>query len=285
MAATREEFQGMATIFNLAVSPSATVATAYYANSAFLLSNMATTLGKHDDARYYSDLSSKVAAAWRAKFVRHEGCHIGDDKQDDYVRALAFELLLPSQRDGDIARLVQLIEQAGFHLQTGFLGTPMLLPVLSSHGKVDVAFRLLLQDTSPSWLYQVNRGATTIWETWEGYIENGDAKESHNHYAFGAVASWHREGIAGLSPAEPGYRKIMVAPTIGGGLIYARGTVETPFRPAKSGWLLDSDETVTLDVLVPAGATAVVHYRGKIADGLKAGSHQFCWMENPTSKL
>jgi alpha-L-rhamnosidase len=171
----------MPTVFKLAVDPSATVATAYYANSARILSQVAATLGKHDDSRYYSELSAKVAAAWRAKFVRQEGKRIGENKQDDYVRALDFELLLPSHRTGAITRLVELIEEASFHLQTGFLSTPMLLPVLAAHGRVDVAFRLLLQDTPLSWLYQVERGATTIWETWEGYNEKGDAKASHNH--------------------------------------------------------------------------------------------------------
>ena len=90
---------------------------------------------------------------------------IGTDRQDDYVRALAFDLLEPRDKPAAVDRLVALIEAAGDHLGTGFLSTPMLLPVLADNGRMDVAWRLLLQTTSPSWLYQVERGATTVWET------------------------------------------------------------------------------------------------------------------------
>jgi len=115
---------------------------------------------------------------------------------------LAFDLVTPEQRQATVARLVALIEQADDHLGAGFLSTPMLPPVRHEHGRQDIAFRLLFQTTSPSWLYQVERGATTIWETWEGYTDKGEATQSHNHYAFGSVAGWLVEGIAG----EQGFR-------------------------------------------------------------------------------
>lgn len=110
-----------------------------------------------EDSQCFADLSNKVAGAWRDKFVRLNGKRIGDDKQDDYVRALAFELLLHDllhdQRQSAIYRLVELIEKAHYHLGTGFLSTPMLLPLLADNGRPDIAFRLLFQDASPSWLH------------------------------------------------------------------------------------------------------------------------------------
>lgn len=253
----------------------AVVATAYFAHSTRLLSRIAEILGREEDARRYGVLSGHVREAWRAAFLHSDG-HIGNNKQDDYVRALAFDLLTPQERPAALGRLVALIEKAGDHLGTGFLSTPMLLPVLAAHGRQDLAFRLLLQTTNPSWLSQVERGATTVWETWEGYDKNGKGKFSHNHYAFGTVATWLQEGIAGLSPAAPGYRRIRVAPLIGGGLTYAEGSIETPFGPAKSSWRL-ADGCVDLEIAIPPGTAAEVHLGDGRIEQVGSGTRQFRW--------
>jgi len=97
------------------------------------------------------------------------------------------------------------------------MSTGLLLPVLAENGRADIAYRLLMQDTVPSWLYPVQKGSTTLWETWEGYEGRGNAKVSHNHYAFGTVAQWLQESVAGLKAVGPDYRKIRVEPLIGGG--------------------------------------------------------------------
>lgn len=131
--------------------PSAVVATAYFANSSRMLAEIAEILGRRDDALRYADQADKVAEAWRAAVVHADG-RIGEDKQDDYVRALAFHLLLPHQRPSALGRLVELIEEADRHLGTGFLSTPMLLPVLADNGRTDLALRLLFQTTVASLL-------------------------------------------------------------------------------------------------------------------------------------
>ncbi|RBY78682.1 hypothetical protein DQ238_11425 [Geodermatophilus sp. TF02-6] len=141
----------------------AVVATAYYAHSTRVLAEAAAVLGLHADARRYGELAGNVRRAWRPAFVRPDG-RMGTDRQDDYVCALASDLLDLADRPPAAARLVELIEQAGDHLATGFLSPPMLLPVLVDTGHADVAFRLLLQTTVPSWLRQAERGATTVWE-------------------------------------------------------------------------------------------------------------------------
>jgi alpha-L-rhamnosidase len=251
------------------------VATAYFAHSCRLLAAIATELGRPEDARRYCDLSDKVRAAWRTVFRDPDG-RIGTDRQDDYVRALAFDLLEPEERPAAVDRLVTLIEQAGDHLATGFLSTPMLLPVLVNGGRADVAWRLLLQTTNPSWLYQVGRGATTVWETWEGYKEDGTAKASHNHYAFGAIANFLTEYIAGLAPAEPGYQVLNVRPLVGGGLTWARASVQTPYGTAASSWRLDGDQ-VELEVVVPPGTRAEIHLGEGRIERVGSGTHRFSW--------
>jgi alpha-L-rhamnosidase len=253
--------------------PPAAVATAYFARSADLLARSAAVLGRRDDADRYERLSASVREAWRTAFVRPDG-RLGDDRQDDYVRALAFDLLLPEQRPAAVARLAALIEANGTHLDTGFLSTAMLLPVLVDGGRADLAVALLLQTTNPSWLHQVERGATTVWETWEGYHDDGRGKESHNHYAFGAVAGWLTEGLAGLSPAEPGYRRIRIAPVFAAGMDHAAATVETPYGAARSAWRRDG-ETITLELTVPPGSRALLDVTGAadLPSELPPGEH------------
>ena len=262
------------------IRPPAVVATAYFAHSSLVLSHIAEVLGHGDDAERYRALSTRVREAWRSRFVSPAG-RIGEDRQDDYVRALAFDLLLPDQRPGAVARLGELIEAAGYHLGTGFLSTPMLLEVLVDGGRADLAARLLFQTTSPSWLYQVEHGATTTWETWEGFRPDGRGKESHNHYAPGTVAGWLTEGLAGLTPGSPGYRRIRIAPLIMDGLDQVTGSVDTPYGPARSAWRRQGDH-VSLQVDVPAGAVADIHLPPSGTTPSRpivvgSGPHTFTW--------
>jgi alpha-L-rhamnosidase len=251
----------------------ASVATAYLAHSARLLSRIATALGKTADATTYRHLADHAGQAWRAAFVRDGGQRIADDKQDDYVRGLAFGLLLPDQRPAAAARLTELIEQAGFHLGTGFLSTPMLLGSLVEAGHPDIAYRILTQTTPPSWLGQLDRDATTTWETWEGY-KDGKPHLSHNHYALGSVAAFLQEHVAGLSPAAPGYAHLRIAPVIGGGLTFASVAIETPYGRAASAWRLHPDQTVSLAVTVPPGTTADITL-GPLHEKVGSGNHTF----------
>ncbi|MEU8240968.1 family 78 glycoside hydrolase catalytic domain [Actinoplanes missouriensis] len=250
----------------------AAVATAYLAHSARLLSDIAKVLGHSEDAARYRALSENATRAWQAAFVTAGGARIGDDKQDDYVRGLAFDLLTPEQRRPAADRLVELVEQAGVHLGTGFLSTPMLLDALVDSGHDDVAYRLLLQTSAPSWLGQVERGATTVWETWEGYKPTGEPTASHNHYAFGTVAAFLQERVAGLAPAAPGYARFRVAPIIGGGLTSASVTIDTLYGPAGSAWELEPSGSVRLSITVPPGTTAEVKL-GNVHQEFPAGEH------------
>jgi alpha-L-rhamnosidase len=151
------------------------------------------------------------------------------------------------------ARLVELVSDRGDRLDTGFLSMPHLLDVLWDTGHQDVARRLLWQDTMPSWLYEVDRGATTIWESWDAVLPDGRPREvSFNHYAFGCVDDWLYRRIAGLRPIAPGWASAVVEPDISCGLSWARAQVSTPFGRLAVDWRLDG-ESVTLEVTVPTG--------------------------------
>ncbi|GAA4990858.1 hypothetical protein GCM10023205_73250 [Yinghuangia aomiensis] len=139
------------------------VATAYLYWSAHLLSRAADVLGKTDDAAKYTEFAARVLAAWRAEFIRPDGT-LTVDTQANHVRALTFGLVPDELRPRIAERLVALVRAAGNHLGTGFLSTPYLLPVLADTGHLDVAYELLFQDSHPSWLAMIDRGATTIWE-------------------------------------------------------------------------------------------------------------------------
>ncbi|WP_312168491.1 family 78 glycoside hydrolase catalytic domain [Microbacterium sp.] len=253
--------------------PPAALATAYYALSSGVLAQIADVLGDRVEAVRWKRVSSRAREAWRAAFVTDGGRRIGDDRQDDYVRALTFDLLPPGHRAAAASRLAELVVEAGDHLGTGFLSTPLLLQALSENGHADVAYRVLLQETAPSWLGQLDRGATTWWETWEGYEDNGHAKVSHDHYTFGSVTRWLHEHVAGLRPLEPGYRRFLVAPVIGGGLTSASSAVETPFGRAAASWRLDDSGVIHLTVMVPPGTTATIRLVGREKE-LAAGTHQ-----------
>jgi alpha-L-rhamnosidase len=249
------------------------VATAYLAHSAQLLSRIADVLGEDTDSRRYAQLADNASTAWRAAFVTEEGSRIGDDRQDDYVRALAFDLLEPSQRDRAATRLAELVRQAGDHLATGFLSTPMLLDTLVDTGHADVALRVLLQTSAPSWLHAIELGATTTWETWDGY-KHGEPEASHNHYAFGAVAAFLQERVAGLAPAAPGYARLRIAPIIGGGLTSASVSIDTPYGRASSAWSTSPSGAVILTAEVPPGVRADI-VLGRISTEVGPGSHEF----------
>ena len=137
------------------------------------------------------------------------------DTQANHVRALAFELVPAELRSAVAARLVELVRAAGTHLATGFLATPYLLPVLADTGHLDVAYELLFTDTMPSWLYMIERGATTVWERWDGVRPDGTPFESLNHYSKGAVVSFLHRYVAGIRLLEndggAAYRHFRVA--------------------------------------------------------------------------
>ena len=157
------------------------------------------------------------------------------------------------------ARLVELIRAADTHLGTGFLATPYLLPVLADTGHLDVAYELLHRDTPPSWLTMVERGATTVWEEWEGIADDGSAHASLNHYSKGAVISFLHSRVAGIQLLDeyPAYRRFRVAPTPGGGITWSEAIHDAPYGRIESSWRVEPGR-FRLTTTVPAGTTAEI---------------------------
>ena len=232
------------------------VATAYLHHSSSLLAEIAAELGHDADAERFGELAERTLHAWRTEFIDADGA-LRPDTQANHVRALAFGLVPEELRGRAADRLVELIRKAGTHLGTGFLSTPQLLPVLVDTGHAEVAFELLLQDTVPSWLAMIDRGATTIWENWEGL--DADGLGSLNHYSKGAVITFLHRYVAGIRPiaGARAYRRFRVEPTPGGGITSAEAELDSPRGRIRSAWRI-SDGEMRLEVTVPPGTAATV---------------------------
>jgi alpha-L-rhamnosidase len=252
----------------------ADVATAWFFRSADLMSRMAAILGRAADAARYAGLAAAVRAAWRTEFTAADGT-VRPATQATLVRALAFGLIPDHQRPQAAAQLVRLIRDAGTHLGTGFLATPDLLPVLTETGHADVAYDLLFTSTPPSWLAMIDKGATTIWERWDGIDDDGVPHDSLNHYSKGAVIGFLHRYTAGIRLGdEPAYRTFRIEPIPGGGLTSASAAHESPYGRIESSWTRH-DDRLRLDVLVPPGTTAEVILPGRAARRTGPGRHSF----------
>ncbi|MBR2671069.1 MAG: family 78 glycoside hydrolase catalytic domain [Oscillospiraceae bacterium] len=245
------------------------VATAYLHRSADLLSRIAGVLGKDKDAEKYAEIAESSKQAYRYTCT----CKgkIDSKRQAEYVRPIAFGLL-----DGDEVKeaadtLNELVTENGYHLNTGFLATPFLLPVLAENGHADTAYRLLLQEDRPGWLYSVKKGATTIWETWDGIDDDGKPTASLNHYSYGAVAGWCISGICGINAGAEG---IVIRPFPNKELKFADAALDSRFGRIESGWKYENGK-LSFDILVPEGASAVLMLPGREAETIGPGSHHY----------
>jgi alpha-L-rhamnosidase len=255
------------------------IATAYFARSSEVVAMAAEVLGDAATAERYAALAASVREAFAREYVTTAG-RVRSDAQTVYALALAWGLL-PSaeQREGAGRRLAELVHESGFRISTGFVGTPLVTDALVAAGEAEAAYKLLLQTGCPSWLYPVEMGATTIWERWDALLPDGGLNPgemlSFNHYALGAVADWLHRTVAGLAPAGPGYREILVRPLPGDGLTSASARHHTPYGEAAVAWQR-TDGTFTLRVEVPVGTTATVHLPAEPAP-LQVGHGRHEW--------
>jgi alpha-L-rhamnosidase len=222
-----------------------------------LLAAAADELGDDAEATRRRAHAAEVRRAFAEEYIADDG-RIIPDMQGVYVLALAFDAVPADRKAAVVDRLVALIHAAGDHLDTGFVSVPFLLDVLWENGHAELARTLLHQDSAPSWLYEVDHGATTIWEAWHAVHEDGTVdRVSMNHYAFGCVVDWIMRRQAGIDLVAPGYARWRIAPDLDGRLDHCGAHVDTPFGRLAVDWSRDRD-AASLTITVPPGTTGEV---------------------------
>lgn len=246
----------------------------YWANSTQLLINSATVLGRWDDVAKYRQSLQEIKTAFLKNYISPEGVAI-THTQTAYVLALQFDMLPDSMKKHAADRLAGLVTKNNNHLATGFLGTPYLLHALSENGYTALAYKVLNQETCPSWLYPVKMGATTIWEKWDAIKPDSTVQAtSYNHYSYGAVGEWLYRAVAGIDAASPGYEKILIRPHPGGGLTWVNASYTCPYGKIVSNWKMDNGK-FSLHVEIPAGTRAMIMIPGQESREVTAGTYDF----------
>lgn len=237
------------------------VATAYFARSAEIVGCSAEILGFDEHKQHYLALAESTRKAFVAEYITPNG-RMASDAETAYALAIVFDMIpTEEQRQRAGERLAMLVRESGYHIRTGFVGTPLICDALCSTGYHDVAYRLLMQKECPSWLYPVTMGATTIWERWNSMLPDGSINPgemtSFNHYALGAVADWMQRTIGGLSALDAGYQQLKIQPIPGAGLSSAHVKHRTPYGIAECQWAIE-DDTFKLTATIPPNTTATV---------------------------
>lgn len=258
-----------------------TIATAYFAEDTRMMAEMAAALGETEQAEQWQALAARIRAAFVQAYRQPDG-RIEPGTQTAYALALGMGLLPPGpERDATAARFVEKLAADGHHLKTGFLGTPWLLPALSSIGRDDLAMRLLLNESYPSWGFEIRMGATTVWERWNSIRADGEFgpvdMNSFNHYANGAVGDWMFDRLGGLQIVAAGYRKSRIAPLVSHAAVsHATTGLHTPYGLLASDWRRAADG-LHLTLQIPVGTQAEVLLPtaapGLVREGRQAASH------------
>jgi alpha-L-rhamnosidase len=233
------------------------LATAYWALVANMMSQMAHAIGQEDDAKRYEDLIDNIRNAFQKAYIKDDG-QVGTGTQTSYVVALYTKIAPEPLEAALVNNLVKDIESRNWHLSTGFLGTPFLLATLADHGRTEVAYRLLLNDTYPSWGYMLSKGATTWWERWNG--DTGDpSMNSYNHYAFGSVVAWVYRYVAGIDTTSeaPGFHHVVIHPRPDATMPHASGEYESVYGKISTDWTSNS-ASFSLKVTIPANTSATL---------------------------
>ncbi|GAA1489797.1 family 78 glycoside hydrolase catalytic domain [Brachybacterium sacelli] len=246
------------------------VATACLIRSARFAAETARLIGEEADASRWQDLADRTLSAFTEAYVSDDG-RVLSDCATVYALAISFDLLEESTRPLSAERLAEVVREAGYRVSTGFAGTPFVTWALSETGHVEDAYRLLLEEGCPSWLYPVSMGATTIWERWDSMLPDGSINPgemtSFNHYALGAVADWIYQVVLGIRPAEPGYRRIRIQPTPGPGIDWAKGAYDSAAGRIEVSWEQAADglhgratipDGAEADLVLPDGTTRPV---------------------------
>jgi alpha-L-rhamnosidase len=244
-------------------TPLTLISTAFYARCASMMAELAQALGKTSDAAAYGLLFTNICGAFQANFVADDGT-VGSDSEGGYALALAFNLLTPAQSALAKNKFAAAVSAQNGNPSTGMVTTHLLLPSLTSIGRDDLAYQMLAKTNYPSWGFEVDLGATTITELWDGLNADGtvntnqDGMNSLNHANFGTCAEWFYRDILGISQLEPGFAKILISPQPGGGLTSAQGSYDSIQGPISNAWTYASNR-FNMTVAIPPNTTAQIY--------------------------
>jgi len=240
-------------------SPSEPIGSAYYFYGAKMVSTMAGILGKTDEEKKYKELSEKIAVAFNKKHFDFENNTYTSNTQTANLIPLNFGIVPNDRKKAVATNIAENVRAKNNHLSTGFLGVSLLLPTLSEYGYNDLAYKVATQKTYPSWGYTIEKGATSIWELWNGDTE-GPGMNSRNHFALGSIGEWFYGYLAGIRPTskDPGFKKIIISPMPSKGLDWAKGKVKTTYGTVNSRWER-KENTITYSFTIPVNTTAEFH--------------------------
>lgn len=238
------------------------LATAYWADGARKMTQLAHALGKREAVQRFTAMFNHVRAAFQARWLNPNGS-LSVDTQTAYLLGLAFDLIPAELRENAAKHLVENIKQLDWHLSTGFIGISHLNPILTNMGYPEVAYRLLCNEDYPSWLYPVLHGATTIWERWNGWTEAegffDPQMNSLNHYSLGSVGEWLYRHVAGieLDTEVEAFKRFVIKPYLGLGISHASASYESIHGTIRSHWQLDGNDFL-LEASIPPNTCAKV---------------------------
>ena len=263
------------------------VANAYLLHVTRRMSKVCLALGKTEESSKYAQDHGRLWTAFLNEFISPNGRPVSDS-QTAIALALHFDLLeSPRQRQVAIKRLEHLVKKNGFKVGTGFAGTPVILDVLAAHGRLALAYRMLLGTQCPSWLYCVQQGATTVWERWDSMMPDGSINPgemtSFNHYALGSVANFMHETIGGLRSADSGWKHVVIQPQPGGTVTSASVSHTSPYGLVGCEWKIVGDAELIVDIVVPPNTTARVVLPG-VDETVGSGERRFvvAWKSDPS---
>ena len=239
------------------------IASIYYAYSSWIVAQAARILGNTSDAKKYEQQAQAIREAVRDEFITKNG-RLAIDTQTAYALALHFDLVPEEQKKRVVKDLVQRLKKDNNHLQTGFIGTPFICQVLSENGEHKLATQIFLNEDFPSWLYEVNLGATTIWERWNSVLPDGsmnpEGMNSLNHYSIGAIMQWVYQQVLGLRKQNNGYQNVLFAPQFDYRLKKISGHYHSSYGDLKMAYQLEADDqhTIKVNLSIPFGQKVTV---------------------------
>jgi alpha-L-rhamnosidase len=272
-------------------TPANLTSTWYYYHDTLLLSRIAGALGKNEQATELSAQAEEIKKAFNNEF-REGGRYATNDygwltkfyiSQTSQTLPLYLDMVPEEAREDALAMLKRaVVDQSDCHVDTGIVGTRYLFDVLTENDMADIAYKVATQRSYPSWGYMIDEGATTLWERWEKL--EGQGMNSHNHIMLGSIDAWYYRVLAGLAPAEPGWKRIRVRPHILGDLTYATATLKTIRGEASVSWE-KKDDGLELSVGIPTNVTADVHIPAASENPVIKEGNTIIWAEGKPAEL